>query len=279
MDPQARSDRRWTIASTLAVLGLLLVAFLLGFVLVPTVQGREAGLTAWESFCRAVGLAPGVAPVPQPVSDATATPVSAVAWDASLLVALASGDQKAGKALAHERCTACHGERGISPSEQYPHLSGQSAAALYKQLHDYQTGARAHPMMTSVAQALSEQQVRDLAAYFARGNSFASLGRPQPLDDYEMDRLVNRGAPERGIPACNACHGHLVGGPIETPTLGGQHRGYLRQQLQLYASGERRNDVFGRMRDIAARLTRDEIDALAYYYAGWTRADAELAGR
>jgi cytochrome c553 len=277
MDAQARNNRRWIVASSVTVLALLGIGALLGLLIVPAVQGREAGLDPWTAFCRAVGVKPGVAPVAQPISDAVAAPVSEVAWSSEVLTALVHGDRNAGQALAKERCTACHGERGLSTDTQYPRLSGQSAAALYKQLRDYQTGARAHPMMTAVAQGLDETQVRNLAAYFAHGNSFASLGHPQPLQDYEMDRLVNRGVPDRGIPPCNACHGGGVGGPIETPTLGGQHREYLQRQLQLYASGERRNDVFGRMRNIASRLTPGEIKELAAYYEGWQPVEGELA--
>jgi cytochrome c553 len=77
---------------------------------------------------------------------------------------------------------------------------------------------------------------------------------------------VELGDPHRNIPPCAACHRAGVGGPIEAPVLAEQRYEYLVQQLKLYASGQRRNDVYGRMRLIASRLTEDEIKGLAVYY-------------
>jgi cytochrome c553 len=79
-------------------------------------------------------------------------------------------------------------------------------------------------------------------------------------------QLVELGDPRRNIPPCASCHRAGAGGPIETPVLAEQRDGYLIQQLKLYASGDRRNDVYGRMRLIASRLTEDEITGLARYY-------------
>jgi cytochrome c553 len=85
--------------------------------------------------------------------------------------------------------------------------------------------------------------------------------------DEEIVRLVERGDPARGLPACNSCHSPTAGGPIETPSLIRQNRDYLIAQLRAYRSGERRNDIYTRMRSIAAQLTDREIDRLAAYYA------------
>ena len=79
-------------------------------------------------------------------------------------------------------------------------------------------------------------------------------------------RLVELGDPSRNIPPCAACHRAGSGGPIETPILAEQGQEYIALQLKLYASGERHNDVYGRMRVIAARLTQAEINGLAAYY-------------
>jgi cytochrome c553 len=79
-------------------------------------------------------------------------------------------------------------------------------------------------------------------------------------------RLVELGDPRRNIPPCASCHRPGSGGPIETPILAEQGRDYLIAQLKMYASGERRNDVYARMRIIAAKLTPSEIDGLATYY-------------
>ena len=72
--------------------------------------------------------------------------------------------------------------------------------------------------------------------------------------------------PARNIPPCASCHRPGSGGPIETPILAEQHSEYLVQQMQMYASGQRRNDVYARMRTIAAKLTPAEIEGLAAYY-------------
>jgi cytochrome c553 len=77
---------------------------------------------------------------------------------------------------------------------------------------------------------------------------------------------VEIGDPSRNLPPCASCHRPGSGGPIETPILSEQHTEYLIQQLQLYASGERRNDVYGRMRIIAAKLAPAEITGLARHY-------------
>ena len=79
-------------------------------------------------------------------------------------------------------------------------------------------------------------------------------------------RLIELGDPSRNIPPCASCHRPRSGGPIETPILAEQGKEYMVRQLMLYASGERHNDVYGRMRIIAAQLTAAEMDGLAAYY-------------
>src|SRR5262249_49727386 len=89
-------------------------------------------------------------------------------------------------------------------------------------------------------------------------------------------RLVELGDPNRNIPPCAACHRPGSGGPIEAPILSEQGRDYLAQQLRMYASGERRNDVYARMRVIAAQLTPGEIDGLSRYYSAGFRCKRYL---
>lgn len=264
-----RADRAWKVWSGVVVGTVLIASFTLAFLVLPIFQGRQIGLDAWAAICRSLGINPGTPAMRQPVSTAQAQPVSQVAWSPQILNTLGGGNQRRGAALAAEVCSSCHGEEGVSPSADFPHLAGQSAAAIYKQLHDYKTGARVHPQMTPVAQKLTEQQLADISAYFAADNAFGSLGARWPVPDEDIDRLVRTGDPSRGIPGCNSCHGSGVGGPIETPTLSGQHQDYLARQLRLYATGERRNDVYQRMRTIASRLTEDEQNRLAEYYQGF----------
>ena len=261
-------DRRWTTIGSLVVIGFLSFSVFVAFVALPIAQAPAAGIDAWTAICRAVGLQPGTPAAPQPLSTAVAQPVSKVSWGPATLDIIGRADPRPGAALAAAVCVSCHGEDGVSLSGDFPHLAGQSAAAIYKQLSDYRTAARVHPQMSPVAVKLSEQQLAQVAAFYARGNSTGSLGSRAELPDPATARLVNRGDPARGIPACNACHGAMVGGPIETPTLTGQHQAYLANQLRLYRSGARRNDVYRRMREISAELTDTEILRLAEYYQG-----------
>ena len=265
----ARENRRWKVASAGIVAGVLVLFSGVGFVVMPIVQGSQIGLEPWDAICRAIGLNPGTPAMRQPTSEGRAQPVSRVAWTGGILNTLGSGNRERGAQLAASVCSSCHGEEGVSPSADFPHLAGQSAAAIYKQLHDYKTGARVHPQMTPVAVELTDQELADISAYFAGDNAFGSLGARVPVSEEHIDQLARVGDAARGLPACNSCHGSGSGGPIETPTLNGQHADYLTRQMNLYASGERRNDVYRRMREISARLTPEERQQLAEYYRGF----------
>jgi cytochrome c553 len=259
-------DQPWRIWASVAVIGIVLTGVVLGVLVIPIVQGRSAGLDAYTAICRALGILPGSPAQPQPTDRTPPTPVSQVTWTPDVLRILARADPQRGRAKVLEVCVACHGEQGVSVAPEYPHLAGQSGAAIYKQMHDYRTGSRAHALMTGIAKALEEAVIADVAAYYAA----QPKRNPDPLTLAEAPeaivRLVELGDPRRNIPPCAACHRSGSGGPIETPILSEQGREYIVLQLKLYASGERRNDVYGRMRTIAAKLTPSEIDGLAAYY-------------
>jgi cytochrome c553 len=259
-------DQPWRLWSTVTVMSILLAGILLGVVVIPVVQGWRAGLDAYTAICRALGILPGSPAQPQPLDKTPATPVSQVIWTPDVLQILARADVAKGRAKVQEVCVACHGETGVSPSPDFPHLAGQSGAAIYKQLYDYRTGSRVHPLMTDLAKALAEATIADVAAYYAgqpqRKPNPVTLADSPPA----IVQLVELGDPRRNIPPCASCHRAGAGGPIETPVLAEQRDEYLTQQLKLYASGERRNDVYARMRLIASRLTEDEIRGLAGYY-------------
>jgi cytochrome c553 len=259
-------DQPWRMWSSIAVLGILLGGVLLGVLIIPIVQGRSAGLDAYTAICRALGILPGSPAQPQPSDRTPPTPVSQVIWTPDVLQILARADVRQGHAKVQEVCVACHGETGVSTAPEFPHLAGQSGAAIYKQLFDYRTGSRVHPLMTDVAKALDETVIADVAAYYAgqpqRNPDPVTLAQSPPA----VVQLVELGDPRRNIPPCSSCHRAGAGGPIESPVLAEQRAEYIVQQLKLYASGERRNDVYARMRTIAARLTDDEIEGLAAYY-------------
>ena len=158
-------DQPWRIWSTIAVMGIVLVGILLGVIVIPVVQGRSAGIDAFTAICRALGILPGSPAVPQFTDRTPPTPVSQVVWNSDVLRILARADVAKGKAKVQEVCIACHGEKGVSVAPQYPHLAGQSGAAIYKQLHDYRTGSRVNPQMADIAKALDESVIADVAAF------------------------------------------------------------------------------------------------------------------
>ena len=259
-------DQPWRVWATVAVLAIVFSGIVLGVVIIPVVQGRSVGLDAYTAICRALGILPGSPAQPQPSDRTPPTPVSQVTWTPEVLQILARADPERGRAKVVEVCAACHGEQGVSVGPQFPNLAGQSGAAIYKQLHDYRTDSRTHPQMTAIAKALEDAQIADVAAYYAgqpkRNPNPATLAESPEA----IVRLVELGDPARNIPPCAACHRAGAGGPIEAPILSEQDRDYLIRQLKMYASGERRNDVYGRMRTVAARLTTAEIEGLATYY-------------
>jgi cytochrome c553 len=193
-----------------------------------------------------------------------AAPSSLVAWTVETMERIESGDPERGKDLAGQ-CASCHGSDGVAPSPNWPSLAGQLATYTYKQLKDYQDGKRENAIMKSMVQGLSDQDMADLAAFYAAQD----LPPPRSEDDggEVAETLVFRGDGERLIAGCRGCHGRRgEGNVIAYPALAGQHPQYFRKTMQAYASGQRDNDVYARMRSIAAELTEEEIEALGAYY-------------
>jgi cytochrome c553 len=171
-EPEAL-DRPWRLWASVIIVGVLAFSVVFGFLVLPVVQGYAAGVDPFTAICRAVGLAPGSPAMRQPTSAAKAQPTTQVAWSTDLLRTLARPGL-AGAEVA-QACVACHGERGISPDPKNPHLAGQSGVAIYKQLHDYKSGSRAHDLMTGIAQELEDQQISDVPAHFARPTASRSI--------------------------------------------------------------------------------------------------------
>ena len=258
-------DRPWRIWASVIIVSVLAFSVLFGFIVIPVVQGRSVGIDPFTAICRAIGIAAGSPAVRQPTSDAKAQPTTNVAWSTGLLSKL-SQPTPASAAVA-AGCAGCHGERGIAPNRQYPDLAGQSAVAIYKQLHDFKSGSRINPIMSAMVQPLSQEQIVDVSAYFAADAPRIVEASSAYAPEEDVVRLVERGDPARGLPACNACHGSNSGGPIETPALSRQSNEYVASQLRAFKSGARRNDIYTRMRSVAAKLTEREIDALADFYS------------
>ena len=134
---------------------------------------------------------------------------------------------------------------------------------IYKQLLDFRSLARTNAVMSPFAAVLSDQDIADLAAYYAYLPRLPAY-HPEPL--LPRPRIVIYGAPIRGIAPCGACHGALDN-KTGSPWLEGQSEVYLKEQLQAFASGQRTNDINQQMRNIARAMTPQEIDEAAAYYA------------
>jgi len=205
----------------------------------------------------------------QPAVAAGAPPVPPSTWGPEMLATLDQARSDYGGALAERVCVSCHGVDGASSTADRPSLAGQSAAAIYKQLLDFRTGARHDPFMTPVAQSLVATDLANLALFYGRhAHPDGELGRRAQPFNFGVQRLVAEGDSTRGIAACNGCHVNGGNGPVETPVLIGQQRQYLANQLRAYRDGRRRNDIDQRMRNIAGQLTDAEIEGLAAYYQG-----------
>lgn len=184
------------------------------------------------------------------------------------------GDVEAGKAKS-ATCAACHGVDGNSAIPMNPHLAGQHAKYLVKQLREFKlasaTGGeegRNNAVMNGMAAALSEQDMLDLAAYF---ESQTPNEGATPEDVIEAGAALYQGGDtERGITACIACHGPRGNGMglAAFPDISGQFPEYIKTQLEMFRSGERNNDPNGMMRDIAKKLTDKDIQILSDYLSG-----------
>ena len=183
-------DRPWRWWASIIIVSILAFSIAFGFVILPVVQGWAAGIDAYTAICRAVGILPGSPAVQQPTSAARRSPTTRVAWSTELIGALGRARRRAGR-RSPRSAPAAMGERGIASDPQNPNLAGQSAVAIYKQLHDYKSGSRVNEIMTGIAQGLNDQQIIDVATHFASGTR-----RVARSDDRRGDRPGYR-APRR----------------------------------------------------------------------------------
>ena len=123
-------DRKWRLRGIFGVLATLAVAGLLGFIVLPVVQGRAAGIDAFTAICRAVGVLPGSPARPTPPSEAAPQPVTKVAWTAATFDALYGADRASGGRLAEERCAACHTLEGNTPDPTILEWAGQQGRVV-----------------------------------------------------------------------------------------------------------------------------------------------------
>lgn len=181
--------------------------------------------------------------------------------------ALAAGDPAAGREKS-AACAACHNADGNSTNPEWPKLAGQHANYTVKQLQEFKSGERVNPTMNGMAAPLSEQDMEDLAAYYATQQLSPGEADPELVELGES--LYRGGKFDTGVPACMACHGATgAGNPAaKFPALAGQHAQYTEVQLKAFRSMERANDAGQMMRNIAVKMTDPEIRAVSSYIQG-----------
>jgi cytochrome c553 len=177
-----------------------------------------------------------------------------------------------GQALAGQVCAACHAADGNSAISINPILAGQHADYLSKQLHNFKVkpGAsqaeRANAVMAGFAAMLSDEDIRNISAFYAAQRIAPAL----PTDKSLVARgqqIYRAGIPSKGVPACAGCHSpNGAGMPAQYPRLSGQHADYTAATLTAFRSQERANS--GQMMTIAAGMSDADIRAVSEYVAG-----------
>lgn len=184
------------------------------------------------------------------------------------------GDASAGQAKSAV-CAACHGPQGVAIAPNFPNLAGQSATYLYVQLKTLKNGQRRDPVMSGQAAALSEADMRNLAAYYA-----SLPAKPAGHADAASrgGRLFLDGDPAQGVPPCQGCHGPTGQGPRVYPSdapqppwstfpqLHGQSAIYVTKALGDFRSGARSGTSNALiMHGVAQTLSDADIQALSTY--------------
>ena len=181
------------------------------------------------------------------------------------LVAVAStpahaADAAVGKDKA-EVCSGCHGEGGISQTENIPSLAGQPDQFIQWQLVFFRGGARKSEQMQPIAEAVSNEDIRALGAYFA------ALTPPKSSAPDDNPDLSSKGAQAAAGRRCASCHTDTFAGTKAVARLAGQREEYLVKALHDYKSGVRSGGAGAAMTDVAYPLSDEEITALAHYLA------------
>lgn len=193
------------------------------------------------------------------------------AMDAATSTNKVVGNAEAGK-TKNTTCVACHGADGNSPIAMYPKLAGQHVNYTTKQLQNFKAGKRQDPVMAPMAMPLSDQDMADLAAYFA--SQTIQQGQASEELVKQGERIYLGGNQISGVSACAACHGPRGKGneAAKYPAVGNQHADYIVKQLQDFKAGKRGagtddpNQIM--MVDIASRMTEGEMKAVASYMQG-----------
>ena len=170
---------------------------------------------------------------------------------------------------ASQVCAACHGEKGNSPTTIGPKLAGQHPKYLIEQMTAFAKGKqRSDPSMNSLMLGLSTEDKTNIAAFYAQQS--IQIGAAKPEDIKRGESLYRGGDIKKHITACIACHGPRGLGNAQAgfPALGGQHPNYTIKQLVDFKEGKRTTDLNNIMQDIASRMDKKDMQAVANYIYG-----------
>ena len=180
--------------------------------------------------------------------------------------ATAKPDPAKGQAISTQVCGGCHtadGSRGVPAN---PIIAGQHPEYLVKQLTEFKAGKRENPIMKGFASTLSDDDMRNVAAFYAGVQAKAGFAKSKDMVKLG-EKIYRGGIAERGIAACAGCHSPTGAGiPAQYPRLAGQHADYVEAQLTAFRDGLRRNSA--QMTGVAANMSAREIKAVSDYIAG-----------
>jgi cytochrome c553 len=194
--------------------------------------------------------------------------VSSAALAAGPAPSAKKADTAKGGEIVTKVCAACHNVDGNSAGAPNPKLAGQHPEYIAKQLNDYKSKKRENAVMLGFSAALSEDDIRNVSAYFAEQKP--KEGAAKTVAGKDLGKQIYRGGiAEKGVPACAGCHGAIGAGmPSQYPRLAGQHADYTVEELKDFSLGKRANDQNKMMRSIAAKMNEAEMKAVADYIAG-----------
>ena len=180
---------------------------------------------------------------------------------------VSAGDATKGKEKTGV-CAGCHNADGNSAIAMNPKIAGQGAKYLAKQLHDFKSGERKNDIMKDQAGQLSDEDIANIAAYYASQKVQHMAVEEQFIKPGEL--LYRNGDADRDIPACIACHGANGNGMAAAgfPALGGQHAEYTKAQLLAFRDGVRNNDANNVMRDVVRKMSDEQIEIISKYLVG-----------
>jgi cytochrome c553 len=230
--------------------------------------GATPAATASAPAAGASGI--GQLTVAPPPAVAASGPAAATPAHAAPASIAPQATAKADPALGEQRfgavCAACHGADGNSGTPANPKLAQQHPEYIVKQLQEFKSGKRPNPIMQGFASQLTEQDMKNIAAFV--GNKQAKAGFAKDKDMVTLGEKIYRGGiGSRQVAACAGCHSpNGAGLPAQYPRLSGQHADYTASQLVAFRDGIRKNSP--QMSSIAGRLNDREIRAVADYIAG-----------